>query len=129
MRSRAAAFLFILFSLAIGIAGIAAALPFISDTARPPVDAAHAPVGCERCQQTGYVGRMVLAELLLTQPTELGRAILSRDDASRLEQLARDSGLVPLADQAIAAVQAGLTSPREVRRVLGGAIRTSPAPD
>lgn len=94
-----------------------------------PVDAAHAPVGCERCQQTGYVGRMVLAELLLTQPTELGRAILSRDDASRLEQLARDSGLVPLADQAIAAVQAGLTSPREVRRVLGGAIRTSPAPD
>jgi type II secretory ATPase GspE/PulE/Tfp pilus assembly ATPase PilB-like protein len=91
-----------------------------------PVAAAHVPVGCERCQRTGYGGRMVLAELLLTQPTELGRAILSRDDASRLEQLARATGLVPIADQALAAVEAGLTSPLEVRRVLGGAIGAAP---
>ncbi|MFO0902635.1 MAG: ATPase, T2SS/T4P/T4SS family [Pirellulales bacterium] len=76
--------------------------------------------GCSECQQTGYRGRLVLAELLLTENSELGRAILSRDDAARLEQLARQGGLVPIYEQAVAAIRDGLTTPIEVRRVLGG---------
>mgnify|MGYP006275200487 CR=1 FL=1 len=85
------------------------------------VDALWRPVGCEQCQRTGFRGRVALAELLLTAPDDLGRAILSRDDAPRLEALARESGLVPVREQACAAISAGLTTPLEVLRVLGRA--------
>jgi type II secretory ATPase GspE/PulE/Tfp pilus assembly ATPase PilB-like protein len=61
----------------------------------------------------------VLAELLLAQPTDLGRAILSRSDARQLEQLAIESGMVTIWQRACEAVEQGRTSPDEVRRVLG----------
>ena len=84
-----------------------------------PVQQAWRAVGCASCFQTGYQGRLILAELLLATPTELGRAILSRNDAPQLEQLAAQSGMVTLGQRACAAVEAGWTSPAEVRRVLG----------
>ena len=68
---------------------------------------------------TGYRGRMLLAEMFTAQHSELGRAILSRSDARQLEDLAIQSGMTPLAQRASNAVTAGLTSPAEVRRVLG----------
>jgi type II secretory ATPase GspE/PulE/Tfp pilus assembly ATPase PilB-like protein len=61
----------------------------------------------------------MLAELLLAQPTELGRAILSRSDAHQLEQLAKEAGMVTLWQRACEAVEAGITTAEEVRRVLG----------
>ncbi len=75
--------------------------------------------GCEQCQGTGYHGRMVLAEMLHAEPTELGRAILVRSDAAHLEQLAVQAGMKTRWARAIEAVEAGQTSPQEVRRVLG----------
>ncbi len=83
------------------------------------VERYRAPVGCAGCGGTGYRGRLVLAEMLLPEPTELGRAILSRTDVSRLEALAVASGMVSRWERARLAVEAGLTSPAEVRRVLG----------
>jgi type II secretory ATPase GspE/PulE/Tfp pilus assembly ATPase PilB-like protein len=62
---------------------------------------------------------LLLAELLLASPTELGRAILSREDAARLEELAQAAGLVPIATQAAAAVRDGFTSDAELLRILG----------
>ncbi|MFV1967299.1 MAG: GspE/PulE family protein [Pirellulaceae bacterium] len=84
-----------------------------------PVHRARRTVGCPRCVQTGYQGRTILAELLLAQPTELGRAILSRSDTHQLERLAEQSGMVPIIQRACQAVDDGRTSPAEVRRVLG----------
>ena len=84
-----------------------------------PVQHARQTVGCPACFKTGYQGRFVLAELLLAQPTELGRAILSRSDAPQLEQLAVQTGMVTLWRRACQAAEQGLTSPEEVRRVLG----------
>ena len=84
-----------------------------------PVARCRVAVGCERCGGTGYRGRLVLAEMLLPEPTELGRAILSRTDVARLEALAVASGMVSRWERARVAVEAGLTSPAEVRRVLG----------
>jgi len=49
----------------------------------------------------------------------LARAILGRKDTSVLEQHAVASGMVTRWQRAREAVQAGLTSPAEVRRVLG----------
>ena len=84
-----------------------------------PVKSARVPVGCERCDQTGYSGRSVLAELLTVQRNDLGRAILSRSDAAALEELATASGMVSRWDRALTALESGVTSPAEIRRVLG----------
>ncbi len=75
--------------------------------------------GCNDCQQTGYRGRMVLAEMLQPEATDLGRAILSRGDTAELHALAEQAGMVSLERRGIAAVEAGLTTPAEIRRVLG----------
>ena len=84
-----------------------------------PVERAWLPLGCAECRGSGYRGRAVLAEMLLAEASDLGRAILSRSDRAQLEQLAVRAGMIPLAKRACQAVTAGITSPAEVRRVLG----------
>jgi type II secretory ATPase GspE/PulE/Tfp pilus assembly ATPase PilB-like protein len=84
-----------------------------------PVRSARVLRGCESCRRTGYAGRIVLAEMLLPETDELARAILERVDVRRLETIARANGMVDRWSRAIAAVEAGLTSPAEVRRTLG----------
>jgi type II secretory ATPase GspE/PulE/Tfp pilus assembly ATPase PilB-like protein len=83
------------------------------------VEGYRVPVGCEQCGGTGYRGRLIIAEMLLPEPGELGRAILSRSDAAQLEELAVQAGMVTRWKRAEAAVASGWTSPAEVRRVLG----------
>jgi type II secretory ATPase GspE/PulE/Tfp pilus assembly ATPase PilB-like protein len=81
--------------------------------------AARVPVGCEACHGAGYRGRIVLAEMLSVDSSAIGRAILSRSDAAQIEQLAVSAGMISRWQRACAAIEAGLTSPGEVRRVLG----------
>ena len=57
--------------------------------------------------------------MLVPEPTELGRAILSRTDVAQLEAARRRLGDGQPLGARRAAVEAGLTSPAEVRRVLG----------
>ncbi len=90
-----------------------------------PVRQAQIPVGCDACRGTGYLGRTVLAEMLLPESDELARAILARNDVRRLEQIAIDAGMVHRWERACAAVEAGVTSPAEIRRTLG--VATPPA--
>jgi len=84
-----------------------------------PVTAARLPAGCEACRGTGYKGRAVLAELLVAHRHEIGQAILAREEAARIEQLAIEAGMVPLRTRAAQAIQEGITSPAEIHRVLG----------
>ncbi len=80
---------------------------------------ARLPVGCDACGGTGYRGRLVLVEMLCPEPNDLGRAILSRTDVAQLESLAIASGMISRWERARVAVESGLTSAAEVRRVLG----------
>jgi type II secretory ATPase GspE/PulE/Tfp pilus assembly ATPase PilB-like protein len=75
--------------------------------------------GCQGCVQTGYRGRMALAEMLPPLEQELGAAVLARVDARVLARLAQAGGMVPLVARGIAAVEDGATDPAEIRRVLG----------
>jgi type II secretory ATPase GspE/PulE/Tfp pilus assembly ATPase PilB-like protein len=84
-----------------------------------PASSARVPVGCPNCAGTGYLGRTVLAELLSLDSSELGQAILARTDVATLEAIALAGGLVDRWARATSAVETGLTSPAEVRRVLG----------
>ena len=79
---------------------------------------AHEPVGCDACFRTGYLGRTVIVESLqMAEP--LRRKVLDRASTEVLEDAAREMGMIPLRTGAIEAVRAGITSPAEVRRVLG----------
>ena len=62
---------------------------------------------------------LALAEMLTLEPGPLGAAILRRADVAELEQLAMRHGMVDRWSRALAAVESGVTSPAEVRRVLG----------
>jgi type II secretory ATPase GspE/PulE/Tfp pilus assembly ATPase PilB-like protein len=77
------------------------------------------PVGCGKCGQSGYQGRLLLAEYLKIRDPEIARAVHIRRDAHELEQSAVAAGLTTIMRRALAAVEAGRTSPAEVRRVLG----------
>lgn len=84
-----------------------------------PLSHARLPRGCDDCRRTGYLGRILLAELLPTESELIGRAILDRVDVRRLESIASDSGMIHRWQRAILAIETGLTSPAEVRRSLG----------
>jgi general secretion pathway protein E len=83
------------------------------------VDRYRVPVGCEVCRGVGYLGRMVLAEMLEPERAGLGPAILARADIRRLEVLALEAGMVGRWDRARLAVVEGRTAPAEIRRVFG----------
>lgn len=80
---------------------------------------AMVPRGCDECGHTGYRGRFLLAEMLTLSRTELAMAVLNRCDTPTIERLADESGMTGRLARACRAVEDGLTSPAEVRRVLG----------
>jgi len=84
-----------------------------------PVRRALLAQGCDACRGTGYQGRFLLVEMLTLSRSELSQAILSRSDTATIEKLALQSGMTGRWQRACRAVDDGLTSPAEVRRVLG----------
>lgn len=80
---------------------------------------AQVALGCEKCLQTGYSGRMVLAELLPPLEGELAAAVLERRDSRALQTAALAAGMTSLLQGACRLVETGQTAAAEVRRVLG----------
>jgi general secretion pathway protein E len=83
------------------------------------VERVRKAAGCEKCRGTGYQGRFLIAELLIPEAHSVGRSILERDDAIELERRAVAAGMKTRWHRAEEAVTAGVTSPVEIRRVLG----------
>jgi type II secretory ATPase GspE/PulE/Tfp pilus assembly ATPase PilB-like protein len=78
----------------------------------------QAELGCEHCANTGYRGRLLLAELL--SPNEgLRKAVLARPDTAALETAAAEPGRETIWTAADRAVAKGLTTEEEIERVLG----------
>jgi len=77
------------------------------------------PRGCEACGQSGYAGRLAVAEVLRLDDGPVGQMVLERRDAAAIRQAARDDGMTTLADRAAALAAAGITSSAEIMRVFG----------
>ena len=80
------------------------------------------PRGCPKCGGTGYRGRFLLVEMLaLSHGCRIGPRPSSCPLATRprIERLAVEAGMLSRWQRACRAVDDGLTSPAEVRRVLG----------
>ena len=84
-----------------------------------PVKQWRVAAGCPACGQSGYHGRLVLAEMLPPLEGDFGAAVLARADARELARLAQAAGMTSLLSRGIAAVTEGSTDPAEIRRVLG----------
>ena len=73
------------------------------------------PVGCPDCRNTGFRGRLAIAEFL-TPDDEVERLIFSRADHNDIERAAVAAGMVPLFRAGLAAALEGTTTIEEVVR-------------
>jgi type IV pilus assembly protein PilB len=77
---------------------------------------AYEPVGCARCSQTGYKGRVGLYEVM-TLTDEIRELTIERKDAALIGQKAVEQGMRLLRDDGLEKVRLGVTSIAEVARV------------
>jgi type II secretory ATPase GspE/PulE/Tfp pilus assembly ATPase PilB-like protein len=71
---------------------------------------------CERCNQSGFKGRMALHELLVGSD-EMKRCIQSRARTAEMAGVAKREGMVTLLQHGIQKVFEGTTTYRQVRAV------------
>jgi len=74
-------------------------------------------VGCRSCGQTGYYGRMVLAEIL-NMSEEVDRMIIEQQSIVNIERQACEQGMRTLRQDGLLKVVDGLTTLQEVLRVV-----------
>ncbi|MEX2281080.1 MAG: type II/IV secretion system protein [Gemmatimonadota bacterium] len=81
---------------------------------RPTVRA----IGCDRCADTGYRGRLPVVELFVMSP-EVERLVLAGAASTDVSVAAIAGGMRTLRDSALERVRAGETTLEEVERVVG----------
>jgi CheY-like chemotaxis protein/RNA polymerase subunit RPABC4/transcription elongation factor Spt4 len=73
--------------------------------------------GCPACGGTGFAGRIGIYEIY--RPTNAIRKLINdRASEADMRMAARQAGMVPLREDALAKIRAGITSPDEVLRVV-----------
>lgn len=77
-------------------------------------------VGCNQCGQTGYRGRLAVAEVLVSS-VKLEELILQGAGTAQMEQAAAASGMRSMLEVALEKASRGETTLAEVERVLGEA--------
>lgn len=75
------------------------------------------PVGCAKCQGTGYSGRTVVSELLLIND-EIRALIIQKTDAATIKKAAIRAGMRTLRGDALDKIYEGITSVEEVLRAV-----------
>jgi type IV pilus assembly protein PilB len=74
-------------------------------------------VGCDRCQNTGYRGRIGIYEVMHVSD-KIARLISQRAGEDAVRDAALESGMTSLGEDGLAKVKAGITSPEELLRVV-----------
>lgn len=72
--------------------------------------------GCQKCKDTGYIGRAGLYELLVIND-EIKKLIIEKASADKIKAKAIEAGMKTLYDDGIAKALSGITSIEEVLRV------------
>ncbi|HBB02861.1 MAG: type IV-A pilus assembly ATPase PilB, type IV pilus assembly protein PilB [Candidatus Peregrinibacteria bacterium GW2011_GWF2_38_29] len=73
-------------------------------------------VGCEKCSKTGYLGRVVVCEMIEID-NEIKEAILNKMPAFKILEIARKKGMTTMQEDGILKVIEGATTMAEVFRV------------
>jgi type IV pilus assembly protein PilB len=77
---------------------------------------AYEPVGCGRCNRTGYRGRLGLFSVMVMSDQIKEMTVAGASEAE-ISQVARSQGMSTLREDGLAKVRAGVTSIAEVARV------------
>jgi type IV pilus assembly protein PilB len=77
---------------------------------------AYEPVGCGRCSQTGYRGRIGLYSVM-PMSDEIKGLTVSRAAETEIAAVAREQGMLTLREDGLAKVRAGITSVEEIGRI------------
>lgn len=80
---------------------------------------ARKAVGCDYCSGSGYGERMPITEWFPAESLRSADVDLAQCDVHRLERLALEAGMRSRWQAAREAIERGLTTPAEVRRVMG----------
>lgn len=75
----------------------------------------HRGVGCKKCRNTGYVGRIAIHELFVPDD-EIAEMINDHISTKKLRAKALEKGMVPLQADGIEKVKAGIVSIEEILR-------------
>lgn len=94
-----------------------------NDFAGLPIDRCRVPRGCEVCNNTGYLGRVITSEFLPLKDSVMADKVVETKDSRAIYRIAVEHGMTSLWERATQLVREGRTSPAEVRRVLGVAMR------
>lgn len=74
--------------------------------------------GCNKCNNTGYRGRIGVYELLVITP-ELAASLHSDDNAHFIQQAKQQAGFISLTENAIELAKQGITTLEEIVRIAG----------
>jgi type IV pilus assembly protein PilB len=78
----------------------------------------YEPVGCEKCNKTGYKGRVGVYEAFIVTP-EMEKLIMSNPSMASVTELAVKQGMITMRQDAYLKLLAGVTSFDEIGRTLG----------
>jgi type IV pilus assembly protein PilB len=76
----------------------------------------YEPVGCGRCNHTGYRGRIGLYSVM-PMSDEIKSLTVSRAAETEIAAVAREQGMLTLREDGLAKVRAGVTSIAEIGRI------------
>jgi len=91
-------------------------LPAESDATEPDLSYRYEPRGCDRCEHTGYKGRIGIYEILVVD--DVREAVRYGARAEEITSNARDLGFRTIHEDAMDKIKEGLTTLEEVRRVV-----------
>jgi general secretion pathway protein E len=83
-------------------------------TTSRPIKLWH-PVGCTQCRNTGFRGRLAIAEIL-EPDAAIERLVFSHADHSEIERAAVGAGMVTMFEAGLHAALEGITTIEEVVR-------------
>jgi type IV pilus assembly protein PilB len=73
-------------------------------------------VGCEKCNNTGYLGRIAIYEVMPVTE-KMGKLILEKATAAEMQRLAMSEGMLTMKQDGFVKVLEGVTTVDEVWRV------------
>ncbi len=73
--------------------------------------------GCEKCNSTGYKGRVVIAEVLNVDD-EIREAVISKANSSQIRDIAIKSGMITMIEDGLKKAMNGTTTIEEILRVI-----------
>jgi len=83
---------------------------------KPPVTMA-VPIGCEKCDQTGYKGRIGIYEMLRFDDS-IRAVIRTSGNMDVIRETSRSNGMRPMQEDAMEKLRSGMTTLEEILRVI-----------